>query len=55
MGAAPIGIPGWPLFAFCTASTARKRRVLMQSWSKLGAGIAWSASVVMARLLHSMS
>jgi hypothetical protein len=30
MGAAPIGIPGWPLLAFWTASIARKRMVLMQ-------------------------
>src|SRR6185369_7547037 len=30
MGAAPMGSPGWPLFAFWMASTARKRIVLMQ-------------------------
>src|SRR6476646_949347 len=33
MGIAPSGMPGWPLSAFCTMSTARKRRVSMQRWS----------------------
>src|ERR1700694_4603171 len=28
-GAQPIGMPGWPLFAFSMASMARKRMVLM--------------------------
>src|SRR6185437_10766739 len=36
--AAPIGIPGCPLSAFCTASTDRKRRVLMHSLSNAGSG-----------------
>src|SRR6476659_7391219 len=35
MSAMPIGVPGWPEFAFCTASTARKRIVLTQSSSSL--------------------
>src|ERR1700683_24304 len=34
MGAQPSGAPGWPLFAFCTASTARNRRALIDSWSR---------------------
>src|SRR5664279_931461 len=34
MAAAPNGSPGCPLFALCTASTDRKRSVLMQSSSK---------------------
>ena len=34
MGAAPIGRPGWPDFACCTASAARNRIVLTQSWSR---------------------
>src|SRR6185312_183271 len=34
IGAAPKGRPGWPLSAFCTASTERKRIVLMQSSSR---------------------
>src|SRR6185437_2179090 len=38
MAAAPIGIPGCPLSAFCTASTERKRRVLTHSLSKAGLG-----------------
>ena len=33
MGAAPSGMPGWPLLAFCTASTDRKRIVFTQSSS----------------------
>ena len=33
MAAAPSGNPGCPLFAFCTASTERKRSVLTQSSS----------------------
>jgi hypothetical protein len=28
-GASPIGVPGWPDFAFCTASAERNRIVLM--------------------------
>ena len=28
MSAAPMGSPGWPLLAFSTASTARKRMAL---------------------------
>ena len=36
---APSGSPGCPLFAFCTASTERKRRVLTLSSSKEVAGI----------------
>src|ERR1051325_9931919 len=35
MSAIPIGVPGWPDFAFSTASTARKRMVLTQSSSSL--------------------
>src|SRR3954454_15744154 len=35
MSAMPIGVPGWPDFAFSTASTARKRMVLTQSSSSL--------------------
>jgi hypothetical protein len=31
--AAPRGRPGWPLLAFCTMFTDRKRRVLMHRWS----------------------
>ena len=34
MAAAPIGSPGWPDFAFWTASADRKRIVLMQSVSR---------------------
>ncbi len=33
IGAAPRGKPGWPDFAFSTASTAKKRIVLMHSSS----------------------
>src|SRR5271165_6568745 len=33
-GASAIGVPGWPLFAFCTASIESVRTVLMQSCSK---------------------
>src|SRR6266849_7057318 len=36
MGAAPIGMPGWPLLAFSTASTARKRMVSMAFFSSSG-------------------
>src|SRR5208283_60339 len=32
-GARPIGAPGWPLLACCTASIARVRMVLMDSVS----------------------
>src|SRR5262249_20740918 len=39
MEAAPIGRPGWPLLAFCTASIDRKRMVLMQSASKSAAAL----------------
>ncbi len=31
--AIPIGMPGWPDFAFCTLSIARPRIVLTASWS----------------------
>jgi hypothetical protein len=34
-----MGKPGWPELAFCTMSTARKRRVLMQSSSNAGGAI----------------
>src|SRR5437762_14174448 len=34
MGACPIGAPGWPELAFCTASIDRQRIVLMQSKSR---------------------
>src|SRR6185437_13972916 len=45
--AAPIGIPGWPLSAFCTASTERKRRVLMHALSNAGSeGIAGGAAFI---------
>src|SRR5690349_338997 len=37
IGAAPIGSPGWPLLAFCTASIERKRNVLMHDSSSAGA------------------
>src|SRR5579863_5447269 len=33
-GASPIGAPGWPEFAFWTASIARVRIVLMESKSR---------------------
>src|SRR5713226_6654144 len=36
MGAAPIGMPGWLLFAYSTASTARKRMVSMAFFSSSG-------------------
>ena len=36
MGAAPIGRPGWPEFAFCTASMERQRMVFTHSWSSCG-------------------
>jgi len=36
MDAEPIGKPGWPELAFCTMSTARKRRVLMHNSSNAG-------------------
>jgi hypothetical protein len=39
MDAEPMGKPGWPELAFCTMSTARKRRVLMQSSSNAGGAI----------------
>ena len=32
-------VPGWPEFAFCTASIASVRMVLMQSWSSLDASM----------------
>ena len=35
--AAPMGMPGWPEFAFCTPSTARKRMVSMQRSSRVSA------------------
>src|SRR5579875_728383 len=31
MAAAPMGMPGWPELAFCTASAERKRMVLIES------------------------
>src|SRR3954453_13489561 len=34
IGAAPIGRPGWPLFAFCTASIDRNRSALTHSASR---------------------
>ena len=34
-----MGAPGWPEFAFCTASTARNRMVFMHSWSRSGSAI----------------
>lgn len=34
IGAAPIGSPGWPEFAFCTASMARKRMEFIHSVSR---------------------
>src|SRR5215212_414461 len=34
MGASAIGVPGWPEFAFCTASIDRVRIVSMQSLSR---------------------
>ncbi len=40
-GARPIGAPGCPEFAFCTASIARVRIVLMQSVSR---GVNWAMS-----------
>src|SRR5579862_8103302 len=33
-GAMAMGVPGWPEFAFCTASIDSVRMVLMQSWSR---------------------
>src|SRR5450830_2146 len=36
MGAASSGNPGWPLFASCTASTARNRTALTHSKSSAG-------------------
>src|SRR5215469_2223519 len=35
-GAKPIGAPGWPEFACCTASIESVRMVLIQSWSMFG-------------------
>ena len=35
IGAAPSGIPGWPLLAFCTASTDKKRIVFTHSSSSI--------------------
>lgn len=37
IGAASSGNPGWPLLAFCTMSTDRKRMVLMHCWSRSSA------------------
>src|SRR5258707_10789279 len=34
MAAAPIGMPGWPELAFCTASAERMRSVFMASSSR---------------------
>ena len=47
MVAAPIGMPGWPEFACCTASIDSMRIVLMQSWSRssVEAGVSTSGSV----------
>src|SRR6478752_3212649 len=39
MSAMPIGMPGWPEFAACTASMARKRMALARS-RRLGVGMA---------------
>jgi hypothetical protein len=36
MAAEPRGRPGWPDFAFCTMSTARKRSVLIHISSNAG-------------------
>src|SRR5262245_24881388 len=33
-GASAIGVPGWPEFAFCTASIAKPRMTLTPSWSR---------------------
>src|SRR5271168_2638463 len=33
MGEQAMGAPGWPDLAFSTVSTARRRRVSMESWS----------------------
>src|SRR5215469_8611882 len=38
-GAMPMGVPGWPEFACCTASMARVRIVLMHNWSVCLAGV----------------
>src|SRR5664279_5109452 len=46
MGAAPSGSPGCPLFAFCTASTDRKRTVLIANWSSSAALGVFSSVVV---------
>ncbi len=35
MGAAPMGMPGWPELAFSTASAASRRMVFTHSSSKL--------------------
>src|SRR6478672_8808209 len=43
MGAASSGSPGWPLSAFCTMSTDRKRSVAMHCWSS------WSGMVFLQR------
>src|SRR5690606_2156830 len=49
MGAAPSGRPGWPLSAFCTMSTERKRSVSMQRWSREAAAL--SGAMVLLRCL----
>src|SRR5579864_2468579 len=42
MAAAPMGMPGCPALAFCTASTERMRMVLMHKFSRSRSGIGFN-------------
>src|SRR5579863_1283398 len=54
-GAIPIGIPGWPEFAFCTASIASTRIELMHSSSSFACVILLSAASATVYFLVSVS
>src|ERR1035437_7152367 len=52
MGAQPRGAPGWPLLAFSTVSTARSRRVSIESVSSevsVRLGVIWLELVLSLR------
>src|SRR5580658_6271073 len=55
IGAASIGVPGWPELAFCTASTERTLTVLIHNcsrsfgWAPTASG--WGIDVVLAMSL----
>lgn len=45
MDAEPRGKPGWPELAFCTISTAKKRRVLIHNSSSAGGAMLGAAVI----------